>query len=134
MDIAIPAAPAGILTLLAFFAPYGVAALNGALPFVKTAWQKKAVAIIVAIVLALVVIVFYQAITGQPIGNPGLFALLSLVVLQASYALITRGSASAVERAADHSLPDPATSTRATYQAAIDPHAASYRDPGAHAK
>jgi len=90
MDIAIPAAPAGILTLLAFFATYGVSALNGVLPFVKKAWQKKAVAIVVAIVLAVVVIVFYQNMTGQPIGNPWVFALLSLVIVQASYALITR--------------------------------------------
>lgn len=133
MDIAIPAAPAGILTLLAFFAPYGVSALNGALPFVKTEIQKKIVAVLVAVVLAVVVIVVYQNITGEPIGNPWLFGLLSLVVLQASYALVTRDlGAKALERKADRSLPDPSVSTRKQYQAAVDPHTARYRDPGAH--
>jgi len=102
MDIAIPAAPVGVLTLLAFFAPYGVSALNGVLPFVQKTWQKKAVAVVAAIVLAVVVIVFYQAITGQPIGNPWLFALLSLVIVQASYALVTRDlGAKKIERAAE---------------------------------
>lgn len=132
MDIAIPAVPAGILTLLAFFAPYAIGALNGVLPFVKQSWQKKVVSIIVAIVLAVVVIVAYQNVTGQPIGDPWLFGLLSLVVVQSSYSLITRGTAKAVERATDHSLPDPSVSTREQYQAAVDPHTARYRDPGAH--
>lgn len=132
MDIAIPAAPAGILTLLAFFAPYAIGALNGVLPFVKQSWQKKVVSILVAIVLAVVVIVAYQNVTGQPIGDPWLFGLLSLVVVQSSYSLITRGTAKAVERATDLSLPDPSMSTREQYQATVDPHTARYRDPGAH--
>lgn len=101
MDIAIPAAPAGILTLLAFFAPYAIGALNGALPFVQKPWQKKLVTIIVAVVLAAIVVVFYQNITGEPIGNIWVFLLLSVVIVSASYTLITRGTASAVERAAE---------------------------------
>lgn len=101
MDIAIPVAPLGVLTLLGFFAPYAVAALNGALPFVKTAWQKKIVSITVALVLAAIVVVFYYAITKEPITDWWLFALLAIVIVNASYALITRSSASAVERAAD---------------------------------
>lgn len=121
MDIAIPAAPAGILTLLAFFAPYGVSALNGVLPFVKTALQKKVVAVLVAIALAVVVIVFYQSVTGQSIGNPWLFALLSLVIVQTSYSLITKDlGAKKLERKTDRALPDPSTSTREQYQAARD--------------
>lgn len=133
MDIAIPAAPAGILTLLAFFAPYAIGALNGVLPFVRKAWQKKLVSIVVALVLAAIVVVFYQNITGQPIGNIWVFMLLAIVIVAASYALITRGTASAVERATDRSLPNPATSSREDYQAALDTHDPSnFRDPGAH--
>ncbi|CAN7268626.1 hypothetical protein LJR186_001246 [Microbacterium foliorum] len=101
MDIAIPVAPLGVLTLLGFFAPYAVGALNGALPFVKTAWQKKVVSVAVALVLAAAVIVFYYAITKEPITDWWLFALLAIVIVNASYALVTRDSASAVERAAD---------------------------------
>lgn len=132
MDIAIPAAPAGILTLLAFFAPYAIGALNGVLPFVQKPWQKKLVSILVAVVLAALVVVFYQNITGEPIGNIWVFMLLAVVVVAASYSLITRGTAKAVERATDRSLPDPSVSTREQYQAAVDPHTARYRDPGAH--
>lgn len=101
MDIAIPVAPLGVLTLLGFFAPHAVGALNGALPFVKTAWQKKIVSVTVALVLAAIVVVFYYAITKEPITDWWLFALLAIVIVNASYALITRSSASAVERAAD---------------------------------
>ncbi len=101
MDIAIPAAPLGVLTLLGFFAPYAVGALNGVLSFVKKPWQKKAVSISVALVLAAIVIVFYYAITGDAVANWWIFALLAIVIVNASYALITRSSASAIERAAD---------------------------------
>ncbi len=101
MDIAIPAVPAGILTLLAFFAPYAIGALNGILPFVQKPWQKKLVSIIVALALAVVVVLFYMNITGEPIGNIWVFFLLSVVIVSASYTLITRGTASAVERAAE---------------------------------
>ena len=63
MDIEIPAVPAGIVTLAAFFSPYAIAALNGILPFVKESWQKKVVTIVFAVLLAAVVIVFYWAMT-----------------------------------------------------------------------
>ena len=98
MDIAIPAAPLGVLTLLSFFAPYAVGALNGALPFVKTPLQKKVVSIVVAVMLAAIVVVFYYAITKEPITDWWLFALLAIVVVQASYALIAKSTAAAVER------------------------------------
>lgn len=103
MDIAIPVAPLGVLTLLGFFAPYAVGALNGALPFVKTAWQKKIVSVTVALALAAVVVVFYYAITKEAITDWWLFALLAIVIVNASYALITRNSATAVELASDPS-------------------------------
>lgn len=102
MDIAIPMPAAGILTLLAFFSPYAVSALNGVLPFVKEAWQKKAVSVLFAILLAAIVVVFYQHLTGEPIGDLWAFGLLSIVIVQASYALITRDlGAKQIETATD---------------------------------
>lgn len=101
MDIAIPVAPLGILTLLGFFAPYAIGALNGVLPFVVKAWQKKLVSIVVALLLAAIVVIFYFAITRDPVTDWWLFALLAVVIVQASYSLVTRDSAKAVERAAD---------------------------------
>lgn len=112
MDIAIPAAPAGILTLLAFFSPYAIGALNGLLPFVRKSWQRKVVTIVFAVILAAVVVVFYQNITGQPIGDIWVFMLLAVVVVSASYALITGGAAKALERKTDLSLPRPGDATR----------------------
>lgn len=135
MDITIPSIPAGVLTLLAFFAPYAVGLLNGILPFVRTTAQKRLVAIVVAIVLAAVVIIVYQAVTGQPIGDPWLFGLLSIVVIQASYALVTRDlGAKQIERATNTTpqtstpLPDPSVSTRATSQDALDAAEGEQRD------
>ncbi|WEK60493.1 MAG: hypothetical protein P0Y60_14425 [Candidatus Microbacterium colombiense] len=98
MNIELPAVPAGIVVLLGFFAPYAIAALNGALAFVKKTWQKKAVTVIVAVLLAVIVIVFYQNITGEPVGNLWVFALLSLGIVSLSYALVTKQTAAAVER------------------------------------
>ncbi len=113
MDIAIPVAPLGVITLLGFFAPYAVGALNGVLPFVQKPWQKKLVSIVVAVVLAAVVMVFYYAITREPITDWWLFALLAIVVVQASYALVTRPSAAAVEaKASGNAPPSQDTSSR----------------------
>lgn len=101
MNIEIPGLALGIVTLLGFFATYAVAFLNGVLPFVKTPWQKKVVSVVVAIILAVVVIVFYYQITSEPIGNPWVFALYVIVVVNAAYALVTRDlGAKQVEAAA----------------------------------
>lgn len=94
MNIALPAIPAGILTLLAFFAPYAVALINQPS---WTAGTKKLMSIIVSIVLALVVIGFYYWTTGEPIAGWPMLILLTLVVMQASYALVTKGTAAKVE-------------------------------------
>lgn len=99
MDITIPAVPLGILTLLAFLGPYAVSALNAVLPFVREPWQRRALSIVVALLLAAVVLVLYIAITGDaPTGWPAWF-LFSVVVLAASYALVTKPSAAKVEQA-----------------------------------
>ncbi|GLJ78694.1 hypothetical protein [Microbacterium imperiale] len=90
MDIAIPVAPLGIITLLGFFAPYAVGALNGLLPFVTKPVHRKVVSVAVAVVLAGLVMVFYFAITREPVTDWWLFTLLAVVVVNASYALLTR--------------------------------------------
>lgn len=102
MDIAIPVAPLGIITLLGFFAPYAVAFLNGVLPFVTKPVHRKVVSVAVAVVLAGLVMVFYYAITREPVTDWWLFTLLAIVVVNASYALLTRDlGAKQLEHAAE---------------------------------
>lgn len=103
MDISIPAVPVGVLTLLAFFSTYAIAALNGILPFVKKSWQKKVVTVIFAVVLAAVVIGFYLAMSGEPLPSWPAFIIISLLVISASYALVTGKSATKVEKAVEKS-------------------------------
>lgn len=87
MEIAIPAIPVGVLTLLAFFAPFAIAFINH--PGWK-AGSKRLVAIIVSIVLGLAVLGFYYLLTGEtPPGWPWLI-LLAIVVTQAAYALLRK--------------------------------------------
>ncbi len=105
MDLTIPTAPAGVLALLAFFGPYAVAFLNGALPFVKTAAQRKLVTLIVAVLLTAIVLVVYYAITGDTIPQWPTFVLLAIVVISASYSLVTKSSASKLEAKFDSSNP-----------------------------
>lgn len=65
---------------------------------------RKVVAVIVAIVLALVVIGFYVWMTGDVPASWPVLILLTLVVMQASYALVTKPTASAIEEKAAHPL------------------------------
>lgn len=97
MNITLPEIPLGILALLAFFGPYLVAFLNGVLPFVKEPWQKKVVTVVVSILLAAVVILFYYFMTGDVLPSWPAFVILSLLVVSASYAFITKKSATKVE-------------------------------------
>ncbi|WP_102193220.1 hypothetical protein [Microbacterium aurantiacum] len=98
MNIELPIIPAGVLMLLALFAPYVIGALNGVLLFIAKPWQKKALAIAVAVVLAVLVLAFYYLYTGDALPEWPVLVLLAVVVVQASYALITKPTASAVER------------------------------------
>lgn len=97
MDITLPTIPAGVLVVLALVAPYAIGFLNGVLPFVTKPWQKKALAIVVAVVLAAAVLAFYYAYTGDLIPEWPVLVLLAIAVVQASYALITKPTAAAVE-------------------------------------
>lgn len=105
MEIELPVIPAGALVVLAFFAPYAIAALNGALPFIKTPLQKKLVTVLVAVVLAAIVLVFYYAMSGDALPAWPAFVILSLLVVSASYALVTKASANKVEAAASKGNP-----------------------------
>ncbi|WP_295034583.1 hypothetical protein [uncultured Microbacterium sp.] len=97
MDITLPTIPAGVLVLLALVAPYAIGALNGVLPFVTKPWQKKVLAVLFAVVLGAAVLAFYFVYTGDTVPNWPTLLLLGVVVVQASYALFTKSSASAVE-------------------------------------
>ena len=97
MDITLPSIPAGVLVLLAFFGPYLVAFLNGVLPFVKKAWQKKVVTVLVAVALAVFVLIVYYFWTGDTVPEWPAFVVLSLLIISASYALVTKPSATMVE-------------------------------------
>ncbi len=100
MNIELPTIPAGVLVLLALVAPYAVAALNGALPFVTKPWQKKAVSVVVSAILTAAVLAFYYVYTGDVVPAWPVLVLLAIVVAQASYALVTKASAAAIEQRA----------------------------------
>lgn len=117
MNIVLPAIPAGVLVLLAFFAPYLIAVLNGVLKVVRKPWQKKLVTVLVAVVLTAVVLVVYYVWTGDTVPSWPVFVVLALTIISASYALVTKPSASAVEARASG---DADGLTRAQYRALRD--------------
>ncbi len=104
MDITIPAIPAGMLTLLAFFAPFAIAIIN------SPVWppvRKRVVAIIVSVLLAGIVIALYYLMTGDLLPSWPAFLLLAIVVVQAAYTVVyrqatelerTRGTGSHLDR------------------------------------
>lgn len=89
MPIVLPEIPAGILTLLSFFAPYAIAAIN------HPSWKsgsKRLVAIVFSIILTLVVIVFYYLMTGDTIQSWPIMILLGLIVSQAAFTLLWKSA------------------------------------------
>lgn len=94
MDITLPTIPAGVLVLLALAAPYVQALIQ------RPSWTpivKKIVAVVLAIVLTAVVLLFYYVYTGDTVPAWPVLALLAIVVAQTSYALVTKNSASKLE-------------------------------------
>lgn len=94
MEIVIPAAPAGVMTLLALFAPYAIALVN------HPAWptgMKSLISVAVSIVLGLIASILYFAITRDTIPEWPMLIIWFVVVAQASYALVLKGTASKVE-------------------------------------
>lgn len=96
MSIELPTIPAGVLTLLAVFAPYAIALINSPK---WSAGSKRFMSVAVSIGLALIAIVGYYLITREPLvwENWPMLVLLFVIVAQASYALVTKPSASKVE-------------------------------------
>lgn len=95
MDITLPTIPAGVLVLLGLLAPYVQALIQ------RPAWSatvKKVVAVAVAIVLTAVVLAFYYVYTGDTVPAWPVLVLLALVVAQASYTLVTKSTATALEQ------------------------------------
>lgn len=95
MDIALPTIPAGVLVLLAIAAPY-VQALIQHPKWSPTA--KKILAVVLAIVLTAIVLLFYYVYTGDTVPAWPVLILLAIVVAQASYTLVTKNTATALER------------------------------------
>ncbi|HWU30180.1 MAG TPA: hypothetical protein VN041_13945 [Microbacterium sp.] len=98
MDITLPTIPAGVLVLLGLVSPFAVALINGAVKAIRKPWQKKAVAILVAIILTAVVLWFYYAYTGDVVPQWPALVLLTIVVGQFSYSMVTKTPASALEQ------------------------------------
>jgi len=95
MNIELPPIPAGVLVLLALLAPYLQALVQ------RPAWRpwvKKVISVVVAFVLTAVVLAFYYVYTGDTVPAWPVLVLLAVVVAQASYALITKRTAAAIEQ------------------------------------
>jgi len=95
MNIELPTIPAGVLVLLALLAPYMQALIQ------SPSWSpavKKAVAIAVSFVLTGVVLAFYYVYTGDSVPAWPVLVLLAIVVAQASYAMVTKSSATVLEQ------------------------------------
>lgn len=96
MELDLPAIPAGVLTLIAFFLPYGQAVLQ------RPGWtesQKKLLSIALALGVTAAALAFYYLITGDLLPSWPVFILLVLVVSQTSYSMLLRPSATKVETA-----------------------------------
>lgn len=95
MNIELPTIPAGVLVLLALLAPYVQALIQ------RPEWSpglKKVVAVVVAVVLTAIVLAFYYVYTGDTVPAWPVLVLLAIVVAQASYAMVTKTSATVLEQ------------------------------------
>ncbi|WP_213816214.1 hypothetical protein [Glaciihabitans sp. dw_435] len=96
MNIDIPTVPVAIIALLGLFAPYAIAVVN------QPRWtvpQRKIVSVVVSLLISAIALVIYYAASGDPIPAWWALLLLGLVVSQASYTLVTKKTAAAVESA-----------------------------------
>ncbi|WP_417555579.1 hypothetical protein [Microbacterium sp.] len=95
MDITIPTIPAGVLVLLGLIAPYVQAIIQR--PHWSPTW-KKVISVGLAVIMTVLVLLFYFAATGDVIPAWPVLVLLALVVAQASYTMVTKSTASALEQ------------------------------------
>lgn len=94
MDITLPTIPAGVLVVLGLLAPYVQALIQ------RPHWSpgaKKVIAVVLALVLTVVVLAFYYVYTGDVVPQWPVLTLLAIVVAQASYTLVTKSTATALE-------------------------------------
>lgn len=97
MEIALPAIPAGVMTLIAFFAPFAIALVNS--PKWSTG-SKQWISLAVSVALAILSLGGYYLITGDAIPSWPMLILLFIIVAQASYALVLKKPATVVEKSA----------------------------------
>lgn len=95
MEIDLPEIPAGVVALLGLITPYAVAVVNGLANLTGAA--KRVLSVVVALALAGVALGFYYWYTGDALPELPALLLLAVVVAQASYALLTKNTAKAVE-------------------------------------
>lgn len=96
MQIELPTIPLGMMTLLAFFAPFAIAVINH--PAWPSRW-KYVVTIIVNAVLVAVVFAVYYAMTKEPIPDWPVLLVIGLGVTQAAYLLLWKKPAAKIEEA-----------------------------------
>ncbi len=90
----LPTIPVGIVVLLGFFAPYGVALA------IRPEWPARAkkLASLVASLLVAAVTLILAVLLGYQITSWPVFVLIAIMTVSASYALITKGSADRLAR------------------------------------
>lgn len=101
MDIELPTAPAGVVTIIALLAPYLIALVNH--PRWTPGW-KRLMSVAGSVILTVAGLVGYYAITREPVPDIPQLLLLGLVVSQASFALIAKPTAKRLERATSREL------------------------------
>lgn len=99
----LPTLAAGISILIGFLSTFAIAFVNGVLPFVKKAWHKRVVTVVVSLALGGAAMLLYYAMTREPLPEWPVLVILSLLAASASYALVTKGAADRIERSASGS-------------------------------
>jgi uncharacterized BrkB/YihY/UPF0761 family membrane protein len=97
MDITLPTIPAGVLVLLGIVSPWAQALLQR---FIDVSpLLKKTISVALSLLLTAIVLAFYYVYTGDVVPEWPVLVLLTIVVAQASYALIARDAgAKAIEQ------------------------------------
>lgn len=95
MEFELPEIPVYVLGALALVTPYAVALINAFADFTKI--TRRVVSVVVSLVLAAGVLAWYYYATGEAVPEWPVLLPLSVAVSQASYALVTKGTAAKLE-------------------------------------
>lgn len=93
--IDLPEIPALALTVVNLLAPYLVAIVN------HPRWSpnsKRILAVMVSVLLSVVALLVVQVASGEPVESWVTLVILGILVSQTSYALVTKKSATALEK------------------------------------